>query len=347
MPNTQCPICSTVTPEAIPVPERGSDLYKCPRCGDFIFDRHIKSIRGFEESKKLISAWIRRQNKLGIEYPSVAELVVRVSGLYEVDKSKLMEFPQNVIEKLDALLKAYAEIVKDDYEKLVKIGLFPQVISYTAAKDIDEIKGLNQLLQELEYIRSEPPHPNMHIRITAKGWFRIDELSKVNYDSDSAFIALWYDDSLEAYLSAVIEAVTYCGYKPIVIKDIEFNNFIMDEVVSLIRQSRFVIADLTCKPEIDEPTDLKVKQGVRGGVYWEAGFAYGMGKTVIQTCEQSKDSERRIHFDLDQYHTIYWKQDELGTEIRNLSTPIENPNFAEKLAQRIKTTVGNGGYTLP
>ncbi|MFC2014597.1 hypothetical protein ACFLUP_01230 [Chloroflexota bacterium] len=71
-----------------------------------------------------------------------------------------------------------------------------------------------------------------------------------------------------------------------------------------------------------------------------------MGKTVIQTCEQSKDSERRIHFDLDQYQTIYWKQDEFGTEIGDLSIPIENPNFTEKLAQRIKATVGNGGYTL-
>lgn len=304
---------------------------------------YTKSISGFDDSQKLISAWIRHQNKIGNASPFVAEGITDSSWF---ESLRLMGFPQSVHEKLDALLKAYAEIVRDDYGKIVKIDNSPRLISSIAAKDINEIKGLNQLLQELEYIWSEPSHPNKHIRIAAKGWLRIDELSKTSYTSDSAFIAMWYDDYLEDYLSSVTKAVQYCGYRPLIVKEIEFNNFIMDEVILLIRQSRFLIADLSCRPEIDEQTNLKVKQGVRGGVYWESGIAYGMGKTVIQTCDSSDESKRRIHFDVDQYQTIFWKQDELSTEIRDLSIPIQNPNFTERLAQRIKATIGTGSYTV-
>ncbi|GAI27661.1 unnamed protein product [marine sediment metagenome] len=59
-------------------------------------------------------------------------------------------------------------------------------------------------------------------------------------------------------------------------------------------------------PEEDNKT--KVTGGVRGGVYWEAGMAYGMGKTVIQTCIATEESKRRIHFDLNQYRTIFWRK---------------------------------------
>jgi len=88
-------------------------------------------------------------------------------------------------------------------------------------------------------------------------------------------------------------------------------------------------------------------QGVRGGVYWEAGMAYGLGKTVIQTCRDDNEAKRRIHFDLNQYQTMPWKQDELNTEVRPLSSSISDPTFTERLAQRILATIGKGNYIVP
>ncbi len=76
-------------------------------------------------------------------------------------------------------------------------------------------------------------------------------------------------------------------------------------------------------------------------------MAYGLGKTVIQTCRDDDCSKRRIHFDLNQYQTIYWKQEELTTEIRPLSGHIPDPTFTERLAQRILATVGKGNYIAP
>ena len=342
MSDTQCPVCSNKLATDPEVSQHAfASFYDCPQCGKYVLGDLVEVDRHFHDSKQLISAWIRLQNKHRNNRPFIGD------HFFEEDWFKNlrnMGFPQTVNEKLDGLLKAYADIVEDDYAKIVKANQYPTLISDIAGKNYEEIVGLNQLLVELEYLWSAPPHQNEHIRITAKGWQRIDDLSKPSYSSDLAFIAMWYDPSLDDYRESVKKAITECGYEPIIIDDIDFNDFIMDEVIQLIRQARFLIADLTCSPEIDMPDNPKVIQGVRGGVYWEAGMAYGLGKTVIQTCRDDDCSKRRIHFDLSQYQTIYWKQDELTTEIRPLSSHIAAPTFTERLAQRIFATIGTGNY---
>jgi len=316
--------------------------YECPICGKYRLSDYIKDDERFDAVKHLISAWIRRQHKLGEYNPLVRPSDDDDDWFVNLQRAG---FPKDVSEKLDALLLAYADIIKDEYKKIVKIANYHYLPAEIAARDIDEIEGLNQLLQQLDYIWCEPSHAYKHIRITAKGWFRINELKRSSRLSDSAFVAMWFDDCMDKYRQAVIKAVNYCGYIPIIIDQHYFNGFVMNQVISLIGESRFLIADLSCKRELDEPTNPKVKQGVRGGVYWEAGMAYGMGKAVIQTCQSSDESKRRVHFDLDQYQTIFWTEDELNPEIRDLTKPISDPNFAEKLAQKIITTVGRGGHT--
>ena len=73
-------------------------------------------------------------------------------------------------------------------------------------------------------------------------------------------------------------------------------------------------------------------------------MAYGMNKPVIYTCEDNEDAKNRRHFDIDQYNTIFWKPDDLNTNISDLSEKIDNPAFAEKLANRILWVVGKGSY---
>jgi hypothetical protein len=73
-------------------------------------------------------------------------------------------------------------------------------------------------------------------------------------------------------------------------------------------------------------------------------MAYGLNKPVIHTCEDSEEAKIRRHFDIDQYNTIFWKPEEVSTNIRDLSERIDAPTFTEKLAQRILRIVGKGGY---
>ena len=70
---------------------------------------------------------------------------------------------------------------------------------------------------------------------------------------------------------------------------VEHNGKIDDFIVAQIRRSGLLVADFT---------------GHRGGVYFEAGFAMGLGIPVIWTCRDSDIDE--LHFDTRQYNHIAW-----------------------------------------
>ena len=48
-----------------------------------------------------------------------------------------------------------------------------------------------------------------------------------------------------------------------------------------------------------------VNKGVRGGVYFEAGYANSKDKEVICTCYDDEASQKRRHFDIMQLNTIF------------------------------------------
>ncbi len=58
-----------------------------------------------------------------------------------------------------------------------------------------------------------------------------------------------------------------------------------------IQTSRFLIADLTHE---------------NAGAYWEAGYAEGLGKPVIYTCEKNKFETCKTHFDTNHHLTLQW-----------------------------------------
>ncbi|MHB1951567.1 MAG: hypothetical protein ACYCQK_08840 [Acidiferrobacteraceae bacterium] len=96
------------------------------------------------------------------------------------------------------------------------------------------------------------------------------------------------------------------------------NNRIDDEIIAKIRQSRFLVADFT-----------HGENGDRGGVYFEARFALGLGLQVIHTCRQDMIDGNKIHFDSRQYNFVVWKDDALA-------------NFRTALQNRIEATIGRG-----
>lgn len=152
---------------------------------------------------------------------------------------------------------------------------------------------------------------------------------------------MWFDASTESFRKTAIAALSLAGYRPILVDQEHYTGFIVDRIVTGIREARFLIADLTAARE-DDSGESKTRGGTRGGVYWEAGMAFGLKKPVIHTCRNDRDSKRRTHFDLKQYNTMFWKPEELGTDIRE--DPGVNPTFAEELYQRILAVVGRGGY---
>jgi nucleoside 2-deoxyribosyltransferase len=331
--NSPCPICDenyikTADPNGL------MSEIDCARCGKYKIGRRLLDDRPWYDVRHLVSAWVRRENKNGI-----TPIVGKGASIPEASdpewwekQFRSMGFPETTNEKLDALLLAYAEELSGSYGKTIEID--PALISAIAAKNIDEIRGLTDLLVEMKYLSEKENSFGGAARIiSAQGWLRVDEMRKVYVSSNAAFIAMWFSEHTRKYREVVTAAVEYCGFRPIIVDQEEYSGFIMDQVISLLKQAKFVIADFTCRRE--EVNNGEVKNGVRGGVYWESGMAYGLGKPLIHTCEDNPESRERIHFDVDQYNTIYWNQNDLGTNIRPIEEANINPIFAEKLVARI------------
>ena len=155
--------------------------------------------------------------------------------------------------------------------------------------------------------------------LTEKAWEQVDALNLSN-DSKTIFIAMSFNDknsSLHTAESIIKKAIKDCGYKPMIIKDKEHNEYIPAEIEYEIRCSAGMIADFTEN---------------KSGVYFEAGIARGMNKPVILTCHDNEKDKKEIHFDTKQLNTIFWKAD----------TEKEQEDFKIKLKRRILRTVASG-----
>ena len=144
-----------------------------------------------------------------------------------------------------------------------------------------------------------------HFAVTVDGYSRIAN-QETAVDSFQAFVAMWIDSATDdAFEKGIRPGIEDAGYKALRIDKKQDVVKIDDEIMSEIRKSRLVVADFT-----------HGKSGVRGGVYFEAGFAEGLGIPVIYTCR--KDMVEGLHFDTRQYAHILWDEPEqLRVEIKN------------------------------
>jgi hypothetical protein len=145
------------------------------------------------------------------------------------------------------------------------------------------------------------------VTITLDGWQR---LARSGSGSRTAFVAMHFDANLNSAFSEGIEpAIREAGYEPLRVDRVHHNEKICDRIVSEIRRSRFVVADVTRQ---------------RQGVYFEAGFAMALGLPVIWSCKE--DDKNNVHFDTRQYNHIFWK---------------EPADLRRQLRDRILATIGS------
>lgn len=143
------------------------------------------------------------------------------------------------------------------------------------------------------------------IGVTPLGWQRVRELQKTSVKSDQAFVAMWFSEEVhDAWQEGIKPALDSLGWQGLRIDELEHNEMIDDKIVAEIRKSSLLVADFT---------------GHRQGVYFEAGFALGLGIPVIWCCREDMIAE--AHFDTRQYNHIVW------------TTPSD---LREKLVNRIE-----------
>ena len=271
----------------------------CERCGVFgISQETIEDAESLNNADRWrISAWICEYSPQLLKWEDIEQaLAAKVPGLLHRAERMLAELNHRYPGGNNFL-------ASDAYAKLIGIGwnrhggearyLFEQVLG----KELSFVETLGDGV----------------CRVTPKGLLHLE--GRRTTVTAVGFCAMWFSEEVAPLWTSVIEPATrLAGYEPLRIDGKQHNGKIDDEIMASIRGSRFVIADFT---------------GNRGGVYYEAGFAHGLGLPVIFMCREGDE----LHFDIRQYNCIFWKPD--GLE-----------DAQQKLKNRILATLGQGPLKL-
>jgi nucleoside 2-deoxyribosyltransferase len=188
------------------------------------------------------------------------------------------------------------------------------------AANVDEFGFYAQFIKDSGFVdgqRAERPADKVgdyQYWLTPKGWEEVNRVPTL--DSPYGFVAMSFnkDNALlsQAFDKAIKPAIEDdAGYKEALRVDRkEFLGDIVFEIIARIRESRFLVADVTQH---------------RNGVYFEAGYAMGMGLPVIWMCHE--EDMKLAHFDTSHLNHIVWN--DVG-ELR------------KNLANRILATIGRG-----
>src|ERR1017187_3227672 len=314
-----CPICQS--PAQGNTVGGGITFLCCSRCGEF----GIGSIASHEIStwtprqKANLSGWIHENQKFEIVSSNLDKLRALRTPTIGEKAEKLLTFlankfskpgekiATNVIYSIEGL-----EISSVDQPRVFVESRKLMGVSWSL--DLHELGFIiyEYLVAEMNFLSQVE---GSNLKITPKGWSHVDSLRQGNPQSQIAFIAMWFDKSVDPTHLAIEAGIGNSGYEPLRIDRKEHNNKIDDEIVAGIRRSKFLVADFT---------------GHRGGVYFETGFATGLGLQVIWLCRQ--DELEKTHFDTRQYNFIVWEAGKLD-------------ELSKALQIRIEATIGRGPLT--
>lgn len=185
----------------------------------------------------------------------------------------------------------------------------PRFLSASYSDHPREISYLLRMLKELGL--AEAKTLDGQCEILPSGYMKLDEIRTKGSNSAKGFVAMWFEENLKtAYDEGFGPGIIAAGYDPIRVDRIEHINRIDDEIIRQINASKFLVADFT---------------GHRGGVYFEAGYAFGRDMPIFWCCRRSDIGE--LHFDIRQFNCIDWE------------SPAE---LAGRLSARIEAVLGPG-----
>ncbi|MET4455449.1 hypothetical protein [Bradyrhizobium sp. RT3b] len=317
MTTTACPIWGTV---ATIIVERTGDSfhYDSPRAGGLygISGTAKAMLQHWEpKDRARLTTWLCDQRRAGIKTPLIhSDLFTAVKStplltMTERLERGMLHFRDYRIGQLLVTPRS-EQFDHHDTEGMIWAA-------ETEALTKAELVAFAHLLIDMGLLVDRtPPASSLHQFLpNAQGWLKIEELTRKLPSTTQAFVAMWFNPSVEAaYAQGIAPAIADAGYRAVRIDKKEHSNKIDDEIVAEIRRSKFLIADFTCE-----------KEKVRGGVYFEAGFAMGLAIPVIWTVSQQSITD--LHFDTRQYNHIAW------------DTPA---NLRIALRARIEAVIGAG-----
>lgn len=306
-----CKLCGERIVASEAFPDGSGSKITCMRCGDYKLSSLAEACSPTDDMRPflhLLSGVCRRAHERG-------QLFIVNNALL----TDLNAFKANILPKCPQTVPAKCEAIVDH---CAMISRFP---GHVVTVDPDDDYPLGFCRNALEfrfYVKhlrdtgvidanlESDANGQISFHLTAQGWQargrQADESSEKR-----CFVAMSFAADLkDAYVNGIAPLEAATGFRMIRVDDLEFNEKICDRILLEIRRSHFAIADVTHH---------------RPAVYFEAGFAMGLGLPVIWTCREG-ELDPKANFDTRQYNHIQWKDPE---ELR------------QRLSDRILGTISN------
>ena len=307
---------------------RTYEVSQSPRAGNgYKIDEVVlnSSVRSLEpDEMERLTTWLVDQHIQGVRIPEITQAII------DYVKHK---HPLQIHERADRLLRYLArrstsagqvldigtEGDRDSYGSWVK-GNSPTTwaaMAWSESSKWEETRFFIEYLAEQGWLAVISLGGEWaRVQVTIEGYSHMADVA-VSQDLSQAFVAMWFSAEMkEPYEKGIRPAIERLVYDALKIDDKPDVDKIDDEIIGEIRRSRFLVADFT-----------HGSNGPRGGVYYEAGFAYGLGLTVIRSCRKDIIDRNELHFDVRQHYHIAW----------------ENPEqLRDGLEKRIRALIGEG-----
>lgn len=146
-------------------------------------------------------------------------------------------------------------------------------------------ENIKALMERMAFITYPEP---FRFTLSSKAYDAIYKYQKEHENNKNVFVAMKFGEETQTLREKIKEGLA--GYNVRIMDEIEHNHQIVPEMLYEIRNSRFVVAELS---------------NHNNGAYYEAGYALGLGKEVIHICKKSELSNG-LHFDVAQVNTIVY-----------------------------------------
>jgi hypothetical protein len=179
-----CPVCSDKGAREIDSAAGAVEL-ECKRCGTFRYAGKIwqKLTKAPENQRAMVATWLWAQNRFG-SVPTIDE--TNINAL-------LSARPLPFIERAKRLLIEMVE-QSDRLGKALDLAS-PKLDAVVGTLVHNDIALINGFLVEQGWVEHVS---GGHFRVTGRGMVQADEWRQSVTDSVQAFVAMWFDPSLEA-----------------------------------------------------------------------------------------------------------------------------------------------------
>ena len=305
-PITPCPLCGASLKRAL-AGRGGGPHFDCPNCGRYgISDFHVdmNGALTLEDDTRVKLKQLLNENRVRKGAPvflSSSTGGTAAEGEAIIGMAEFLErYPRTPLEFFDRALENLAQPLKHPTE------VFQVYVQTYFSMLCEQTEGqqMIQQLMDLGYVANTVTGSgHSGFMITAKGWQRVSELRQPGRDSKQAFVAMSFAPEYAQFFDSGIKPAIEADQKMKAyrIDRADHNNRIDDQIIAEIRRSRYLVSDFTAH---------------RQGVYFEAGFALGLGLPVIWCVH--RDHLKDAHFDTRQYnHITYATAEELREKLLN------------------------------